>query len=93
MTDGAGVKGLMLAGSSLPFRGEAHKVGLLSSRDVKSNFDLILLRAVDLGVRTEDVLGDSRRLNLLMVGALEPGWSKTIVPGTRRESVVGDEMG
>ena len=27
-TDGAGVNGLMLAGSSSPFRGETHKVGL-----------------------------------------------------------------
>ena len=28
MTEGAGVNGLMLAGSSSPFRGETHKVGL-----------------------------------------------------------------
>ena len=29
-TDGAGVNGLMLAGSSSPLRGEAHKVGLIA---------------------------------------------------------------
>ena len=29
-TDGAGVNGLMLAGSSSPCRGEAHKVGLIA---------------------------------------------------------------
>ena len=29
-TDGAGVKGLILAGSSSPFKGEAHKVGLIA---------------------------------------------------------------
>ena len=31
MTEGAGVNGFMLAGSSSPFKGEAHKVGLVAS--------------------------------------------------------------
>ena len=30
MTEGAGVNGLMLAGSSSLFKGEAHKVGLVA---------------------------------------------------------------
>merc|ERR1719158_2298346 len=79
----------MLAGSSLPFSGELPRTGLvLSSCNLKISLDRRRPLPVDLGVRTlHDVLGDSKRLSLLIVGALGPKLleSMTTVPGTRRD--------
>jgi len=61
---------------------------------VKSNLDLRRPLPVDLGVLTlHEEFGDSNRLSLLIVGALEPALfeSMTIVPGTLRDSIEGEE--
>ena len=39
MTDGAGVNGLMLAGSSSPLRGETHKVGLIAGETIEEKMN------------------------------------------------------